>query len=176
MFSSLRILASSLVLVVVVFASAFVPANAQAQDELPTDLEERAHFLYEQVMCPRCSGQTLDQSQAPIAKAMRAVIRDQLRGGATNDQIIELLVGSYGESILASPPTQGFSLTAWLVPPASLLIGAAVVAFAVRSMRRQPAINPVRLETSTASPPSDLQKYLALVDEELGNDSARRER
>ena len=121
-------------------------------------------------MCPQCAGQSIDQSNAPVARAMRQTIREQLRGGADDDEIIDLLVTAYGEEILASPPARGFSLAAWAVPPIALLLGGAAVALAVRSLRRRPGAP----ETETFSPSggdSNLEPYLDIVDRELANDA-----
>lgn len=156
-----------------------LPANAQAYDELPPDLEERAQHLYSGVMCPQCAGQTIDESNAPIADAMRTAIRSQLRGGATDDAIMESLVQSYGEGILASPPTRGFSLLAWLVPPLAIVFGAAALVFAVGNMRRgRPAV--VDAAGAGAADVVDMPHGeplpFDLVDQELGEDVDMTER
>ncbi len=157
----------------VLYASSAVAANAQAYDELPPDLEERAQHLYSGVMCPQCAGQTIDESNAPIAEAMRTAIRTQLRDGASDDAIMESLVQSYGEVILASPPTRGFSLLAWLVPPLAIVLGVGALVFAVRNMRRgRPAI----VDAAGAGPADTVDMPLGeplpfdLVDQELGGD------
>lgn len=159
------------------FVMPAVIASAQAYEEFPPELEERAQRIYSGVMCPQCAGQTINESNAPIAEAMRTAIRSQLRSGATDDAIVERLVQSYGEGILASPPTSGFSLLAWLVPPAALLLGAAAVAFAVRNMRGHPAGVPTAEggghggESSSGAPlPFDL------VDRELGENARTTEK
>ncbi len=155
-----------------------VPANAQGYDELPPDLEERAQRIYSGVMCPQCAGQTIDESNAPIADAMREAIRTQLRSGATDDAIMDSLVQSYGEGILASPPTRGFSLLAWLVPPLVLLLGAAAVAFAIRNMSRRPVAeaSPMAAAGGATGAASDAPLPFDLVDRELGEDSRTEER
>ena len=153
-------------------STALAPAaRAQTYEALPPELEERARGIYAGVMCPQCAGQTLDQSSAPIAEAMKSVVRTQLLAGATDAAIIAALVESYGEGVLASPPTRGFSLLAWLVPPLALLIGAAAVAAALRNRRARvpdaaPGAAPV---ASSAEDPRDLP--LDLVDLELGADA-----
>ncbi len=149
------------------------PVSAQTYEELPPDLEERAQRIYSGVMCPQCAGQTIDESNAPIAEAMRTAIQAQLRNGASDDAIMDSLVQSYGEGILASPPTRGFSLLAWLVPPLALLLGAAAVFFTIRNMRARPVTEPAAVaagggaaDTAGAGPlPFDL------VDRELGEDA-----
>ena len=144
-------------------------ARAQSYDELPPELDQRAQRLYGAIMCPQCAGQSLDQSNSPIARTMRQTIREQLRGGASDDEIIDLLATAYGEEILASPPTRGFSLAAWAVPPIALLLGGAAVAVAVRSLRRRPDAP----GEPTATGDSGLEPYLDIVDRELANDTPR---
>jgi len=147
------------------------PVSAQTYEELPPDLEERAQRIYSGVMCPQCAGQTIDESNAPIAEAMRTAIQAQLRNGASDNAIMDSLVQSYGEGILASPPTRGFSLLAWLVPPLALLLGAAAVFFTIRSMRGRSAIEPA---AAAGGDTADIARTgplpFDLVDRELGED------
>ena len=169
-----RIAAPLLLIAALAFALsvALAPAvRAQTYEALPPELEERARGIYAGVMCPQCAGQTLDQSSAPIAEAMKSVVRTQLLAGATDDAIIAALVESYGEGVLASPPTRGFSLLAWLVPPLAILIGATAVAAALRNRRaRVPDAGPgAAAVAGSAEDPRDLP--LDLVDLELGADA-----
>ncbi len=170
-------LAVPLVLALIAVGAAIAPVRAQSYEDIPPHLEERAQHLYGALMCPQCAGQTLDQSHAPIAETMRQVIRDQLIDGASDDAIVDLLVGAYGESILASPPARGFSLTVWVVPPIAILLGAAAVALAVRSLRRPQAAAPGG--ASPAGPQvagaPELEQYLDVVDRELANETLGRD-
>ena len=149
-----------------------VPASAQTYEELPLDLEERAQRIYSGVMCPQCAGQTIDESNAPIAEAMRTAIQAQLRNGASDDAIMDSLVQSYGEGILASPPTRGFSLLAWLVPPLALLLGAAAVFFTIRNLRGRSVSEPAAAGDvgTVVAAPSGAPLPFDLVDRELGED------
>jgi cytochrome c-type biogenesis protein CcmH len=103
---------------------AWAPAAAAADACSPADLED-------EVMCPTCEGQTLDQSQAPAARRVKALIRTQCGAGHTKDEVKALLVDEFGERILAAPPRRGFNLLAWALPVAGLLAGAAAVGVAV---------------------------------------------
>ena len=108
---------------------------------------------------------------------MRGVIRDQLLAGATDDAIVTALVSAYGEGVLASPPVRGFSLTAWLVPPIAILLGAIAVVCAVRSLRRE-SLHAVETATGTpetGSSPAERLRF-DLVDQELGADALRTEK
>ncbi len=143
-------------------------ARAQPYEDLPPDLEQRAQRLHSAIMCAQCAGQSLDQSNAPLAKTMRQTIREQLIAGDDDDEIIALMVSAYGEGILASPPARGFSLAAWVVPPIAILLGAVAVAFAVRSLRRKPQA----AGHDAAGAPSGLEPYLDIVDRELAGEAA----
>lgn len=162
------VVALSLLLAVAVTT---MTANAQTYEELPPELEERAQHLYSGVMCPQCAGQTIDESNAPIAEAMREAIKAQLRRGATDGAIMDSLVQSYGEGILASPPTRGFSLLAWLIPPLAVLLGAVAVVFTVRNMRSRPASEPAAAAgLQVGGAPDGAPLPFDLVDRELGED------
>ena len=166
--------AAFLLSVSVLAAFAAPPADAQTYEELPPELEERAQRIYSGLMCPQCAGQTIDESNAPIAEAMRDAVKAQLRNGMTDSEIMDSLVQSYGESVLASPPTRGFSLLAWLVPPLALLLGAAAVAVAVRAMRAAPA--PAAADGGRGAYTGESADLpFDLVDRELGEDAPEAE-
>ena len=173
--TNLRLSLAAVLLLALAALAALSTATARAQsyEELPPDLEERAQRIYSGVMCPQCAGQTIDESNAPVAEAMREAIRAQLRDGAADDAIVDSLVQSYGEGILASPPTRGFSLLAWLIPPLALLLGAAAVAVAIRNMRSRPVAgtSSVAVVEGVTGPLGEDALPFDLVDRELGADS-----
>jgi len=94
-------------------------AGAAASAPNPADLEA-------ELVCPTCHT-TLDQSDAPVARRMKQIIRQRIREGATEQQIKSELVAQFGQAVLATPPKSGFDLLAWLLPLAGLLLGAATV-------------------------------------------------
>ncbi len=116
-------------------------------------LERRAYELDKAIMCPVCPGESIDQSQNPLAVQMRAIVLEQLREGRTESEIKEFFVERYGTSVLMEPPASGFNLVVWVLPP--LAVGAAALALflTLRLMRRpradQPDIagEPARLST-----------------------------
>jgi cytochrome c-type biogenesis protein CcmH len=100
---------------------AAVPA-ALAAEERPTlaDLED-------EVMCPVCPGETLEQSSSPAARQVERFIAARIAAGDTKSEIKDKLVAEYGTRILAAPPKQGFDLLAWLLPLAGAVAGALVI-------------------------------------------------
>ncbi len=105
------------------------------EDDLTSD--QRVHQLSQQLMCPVCDGQTLDQSQAQLSEDMKAVIRDRIEAGDTNEEIREYFVERYGEIVLASPDASGFNMIAWIMPAVIFIGGSLLVAHAFINMRRR---------------------------------------
>lgn len=86
-------------------------------------LDERAHAIARQLMCPVCEGQTVAESSSELAAQMRTTIKVMLEQGRGREEILAYFARRYGESILAAPPKRGFNLIAWVGPFAVLLFG-----------------------------------------------------
>ncbi len=137
-------------------------------------LEERAQALDRQLICPVCPGETLNQSQATLAKQMRQILRDRLADGQTEQEITDYFVSVYGEMVLAAPPKRGFLLTAWLVPPAALLAGITVLVLTIRKLRRPSGL--VLADGPETPNDVELEPYLDLVDEEMADNAEKDQR
>lgn len=98
-------------------------------------LEDQIAEISGELMCPVCEGQSVAESNAQLARDMRAVIKTKLLEGQSKEEIIDYFVSSYGETILASPPPKGFSVILWLLPVLSVLIGAAIILRTIHSYR-----------------------------------------
>lgn len=120
-------------LVVVVAALLALAGPAAASERHPTQ-----HELESELICPTCHT-TLDQSNAPVALQMKALIARRIAAGDTKTEIERRLVAEYGRGVLAKPDTSGFDLLAWALPIGGLLAGALVVGVAARrwSSRRE---------------------------------------
>jgi cytochrome c-type biogenesis protein CcmH len=127
-------------------------------------LEQRAHQLSGQLMCPVCDAQTIDGSSAQIAVDMRMKVRELLDEGNTNAEVKDYFVLRYGEEILAAPEGSGFSLLAWIVPVVIVFGGVGIALVTIRNMRK----SRVRLQPVTERQQADLSDYLAQVDRDLG--------
>ena len=115
--------------------------------------------LEAELVCPTCKT-TLDQSEAPIARRMKAYIRERIAAGATAAEIKQELVDQFGPGVIAEPPKHGFDLLAWALPLAALAIGAGGVGLAAWGWsRRRPGDEP---DAEPLDPESDRR-----VDEEL---------
>jgi cytochrome c-type biogenesis protein CcmH len=140
----------------VVLACAFLlVAKAAAQGAAPqTSLSD----IEEEVMCPTC-GTALSLSESPLADRMRAFIQRLVDDGKSKDEIKRRLVIEFGPDVLASPPREGFTLAAYLVPVAGLGLAALAVALALRPRRRP----------SRADPPPAADDFEELVDADLAS-------
>ncbi len=96
----------------------------------PTD-EERLASIANLVACPVCET-SVAASQATYARNIRTYISSKIAGGQSDRQIIDGLVGSYGDEILLDPPTRGVGLWLWATPVVVILVGG----YAIASLRR----------------------------------------
>jgi cytochrome c-type biogenesis protein CcmH len=95
-------------------------------------LDQRVQDVASQLECPICQNESVASSPSTLAQQMRMVIRQQLQSGKSEQEVIQYFAHSYGDQIVGSPPWQGFSLLAWLVPIALLLGGAVLLWFTLR--------------------------------------------
>ncbi len=162
------------ILPVVLALSAFVLwvglAEAQSPDaeseapQLPTYVEEEAQGIDRMLMCPVCSGTTIEQSRAAIAQQMKSLVREKLSQGSSRQEILDFFVDRYGTEILAAPPKSGVNLVAWVVPVFGVLGALAAGLMVIRSMTRQGA----REGGDDGAIDDDLAPYLDIIDRNLG--------
>jgi cytochrome c-type biogenesis protein CcmH len=115
-------------LAIVLFALALSSAAALAvqPDEILKDpaLESRARALSQELRCMVCQNQSIDDSDAPLAKDLRVLVRERLTAGDSDNQVIDFFVARYGEFVLLRPRLSGHTLLLWLAPFAVVLAGA----------------------------------------------------
>ena len=121
---------------------------AAAQDPY----EERMWEIAEKVACPVCEGQSVKDSNAQLAREMRALIVERLRLGDDPNTIIGFLAERYGEGILMDPPKTGLGLGVWIGPFIFLAIGIGMVAYLLTRRPRGPS--PSYVDEGTV-PPTD---------------------
>ena len=95
-------------------------------------LDDRVYAVAQQLLCPVCQGQTVAESDATVAREMRAIIRQKLEAGETPRQILQYFVGQFGDSVLAEPPRRGVSWLLYLGPLAGLAAGLGIAAVLIR--------------------------------------------
>jgi cytochrome c-type biogenesis protein CcmH/NrfF len=109
---------------------------------------ESARTIAAQLLCPACQGESVAQSQSPMAAAMRDTITQQLAAGQSPQQIRQYFVDRYGSGILADPPHGGLGVVLWVLP---IAIFAVTVVLAWR-VRRRRARAPARTDGPSQRP------------------------
>ena len=143
--------------------------HAQSGENAGAYNEAEAQAIDRMLMCPVCPAQTIDQTEVPLAKQMRAQVRELLADGATRKEVLAWFSAPerYGPGVLAEPPRSGYNLIAWIVPGVVIVAALAGGLLTLRAMRRRPDDNP----SETAGEADDLQPYLAAVDRDLSLDA-----
>jgi len=128
------------------FAIAFLcaiatPAQAVLPDEVLADpaLELRARKLSAQLRCMVCQNQSIDDSDADLARDLRLLVRERIKGGDTDSEVLDYLVSRYGEFVLLKPAFSARNALLWLAPFGLLAAGAAVVFLAARRKQKADA-------------------------------------
>ena len=100
-------------------------ALAVQPDEILKDpaQEARARVLSKQLRCMVCQNQSIDDSDAPLARDLRLLVRERIAAGDSDAQVMDFLVARYGEFVLLKPLLKSHTLLLWLLPPFALVGG-----------------------------------------------------
>jgi cytochrome c-type biogenesis protein CcmH len=117
------------------FASAFLlllagQAAAVMPDERLADpaLEERARVISKDLRCMVCQNQSIDDSDAPLARDLRVIVRERITAGDSNAEVIDFVVARYGEFVLLRPRISPHTVALWASPLVLVLAGVAIIA------------------------------------------------
>ena len=126
--------------------------EAVQPDEILSDpaLEGRARVLSKELRCMVCQNQSIDDSDAPLARDLRVLVRERLQAGDSDRQVIDFLVARYGEFVLLKPRFSWHTALLWLGPAAVLLIGALGLFMLAR--RHRAASSPAAAAAATLTP------------------------
>jgi len=154
---------AALVLLIAMTAGleALAPATASAAPTPRASLTD----IESDVMCTSCR-EPLEVAQSPQADSERAYIRGLIAQGENKQQILQNLVAQYGPSVLGKPPAHGFNLTVYILPPAMLIVGAAILFVTLPRWRR-------RTRAAAAQPAPDLKPLDPSEARRLDEDLAR---
>ena len=132
--SASRRLRAGLLAALIALAASVVPAGAVQPDEVLPDaaLETRARALSRELRCMVCQNQSIDDSDAPLARDLRLLVRERLRAGDSDKDVLEFLVARYGEFVLLKPRWAWRTALLWLAPVLALLAGALGLALGLR--------------------------------------------
>lgn len=133
---------AALVLLAWINTAAAVQPGEQLADPA---LEARARSISAGLRCLVCQNQSIDDSDAPLARDLRLLVRQRLQAGDSDDGVRDYLVARYGDFILLSPPFALSTLLLWLTPVLALTAGGAA---AILRARRSPHVIAERLSAS----------------------------
>lgn len=101
-----------------------IPGWAVEPDEILSDatLEQRARDISQNLRCLVCQNESIDESNASLARDLRLLVRERLMEGETDQEVLEFIVDRYGEFVLLRPQVNGVNLILWALAPISLLL------------------------------------------------------
>ncbi|ODT72133.1 MAG: cytochrome C biogenesis protein CcdA [Pelagibacterium sp. SCN 63-23] len=116
-------------------------AMAVSPDEILADpaLESRARDISSGLRCLVCQNQSIDDSDADLARDLRLLVRERLVAGDSNDEVEQYVVDRYGEYVLLNPRLGGHTILLWVAAPILLLLGLGTLVLARRRARPLPA-------------------------------------
>ena len=112
-------------------------AQALSPDEMLSNpvLEKRARNISAELRCMVCQNESIDDSNADLARDLRVLVRERLVAGDTDEQVLEFLVARYGEFVLLRPRLQTSTLLLWGFPIVVLLAGGVAIILSIRGRR-----------------------------------------
>ena len=121
------------------------PARAVQADEVLADpaLEARARDISAGLRCLVCQNQSIDDSDAPLAKDLRLLVRERLEAGDSDREIVDFIVARYGEFVLLKPRLARETLLLWFATPAVFAVGLILIVLAYRRRREAVGVAPL---------------------------------
>lgn len=141
-----------------------ITQSVSAQEANPgTVTDDQVNAIAKQLYCPVCENVPLDVCPTQACAQWRALIRDKLSAGWTENQIKDYFVQQYGDRVLATPPARGLNWLAYIIPPVAFLAGAFILYRAFQAWKRP--LPTAASEKASNGPPAD--EYIARLEEEL---------
>jgi cytochrome c-type biogenesis protein CcmH len=121
---------------IVVLALGVAPVGAVQPDEILPDpvLEARAREVSKELRCLVCQNQSIDDSDAELARDLRLLVRERVAAGDSNDEVVDYVVSRYGDFVLLKPPFKAATYLLWLGP--ALILGVGLIAIGLFYRRR----------------------------------------
>ncbi len=129
-----------------------MPAFAVDPDEVLADpaLEARARAISADLRCLVCQNQSIDDSDADLARDLRLIVRERLVAGDTDAAVVRYIVDRYGEFVLLRPVVAPHTILLWVAAPLALAIGGIAILIGLRRRRRAAAEGPLTEEEAAA--------------------------
>lgn len=117
------------------------PGFAVQPDEMLDDpeLEARAREISSGLRCLVCRNESIDDSNAELARDLRLLVRERLVAGDSNEEVVDYIVDRYGEYVLLKPQIDGANLILWLAGPLMLILGGGIGLYFIRRRAAAPA-------------------------------------
>jgi cytochrome c-type biogenesis protein CcmH len=143
--------------------------HAVQPDEILSDAaaEARARHLSQQLRCMVCQNQSIDDSDAPLARDLRILVRERIKAGDSDTQVLDFLTSRYGDFVLLKPPLRWDTALLWLTPAFVLLIGGGAMVAATLRRRRKVIEGPAAGPLSEA----ERERLAELVESEGASES-----
>ena len=123
--------------------------------------EARARNLSRELRCMVCQNQSIDDSDAPLARDLRLLVRERIAAGLTDQQVMDFLVARYGEFVLLKPRVEGQTLMLWLIPPLVLFGGGFALWLGNRRRGERVAGGEITALTLTPEEEARIEKLIA---------------
>jgi cytochrome c-type biogenesis protein CcmH len=165
--------AALLFLSLVSLLASAVPATAIRPDEILPDpaLEERARALSKELRCLVCQNQSIDDSEADLARDLRLAVRDRLIAGDSDAEVMRFVTARYGDFVLLRPPFKTTTYLLWLGPPVILAAGATMAWAFLRRRRAAPEAARASTAGGLAEPPPLSEAEKQRLDTLVGRDT-----
>ena len=151
-------------------------AVAVQPDEMLADpkLEARARTLSRELRCMVCQNQSIDDSEAPLARDLRILVRERLKAGDGDAQVLDFLTARYGEFVLLKPPLTWHTALLWLAPSGVLMLGMVTLIMARR--RRMAGSTGVSGAAEPALTASEEERLARLLGSQAGGPARNADR
>ena len=138
-------------------------AYAVQPDEIMSDpaMETRARDLSRELRCMVCQNQSIDDSEAPLARDLRLLVRERIAAGDSDAQVIDFLVARYGEFVLLKPRLNPHTLLLWLLPPLALAGGGLALWMHGRRRAKSAAADDLSSSKLTAEEQARVEQLMA---------------
>jgi len=150
------------ILALAIVAAMATASHAVQPDEIMSDAvkEARARDLSRELRCMVCQNQSIDDSEAPLARDLRLLVRERIAAGDSDAQVIDFLVARYGEFVLLKPRLNSHTWLLWLLPPLALAGGGVALWLHNRRRTRSAAAEDQSLHQLTAEEEARLEQLI----------------
>lgn len=161
-------LLSVILLISAVWAS---PSHAVNPEEMLADpeMEENARAVSRHLRCVVCQNQSIDDSDAELARDMRVLVRERIMAGDTNREVLDYMVSRYGNYVLLKPPFEASTYVLWIGPAVIFVLG--LIAVGVFMYQRRPQVVPISSDNRASGPSRLTEEEQKKLDKLLGKDN-----